>query len=69
MDHFKDIRYNDALTYGELFMQNEYEMSMFNMDLAGVEDHKTRHARQQKHTITRNNLQTSLRFKTLNPTS
>lgn len=24
--HFKDIRYTDALTYGELFMQNEYEV-------------------------------------------
>jgi len=40
--HFKDIRYTDALTYGELFMQNEYEMSCFNMDEADVEEHKTR---------------------------
>jgi glycyl-tRNA synthetase len=38
--HFKDIRYTDTLTYGELFMQNEYEMSVFNMDEADVEEHK-----------------------------
>lgn len=40
--HFKDIRYTDTLTYGELFMQNEYEMSVFNMDEADVEAHKKR---------------------------
>ena len=38
--HFKDIRYTDSLTYGELFMQSEYEMSVFNMDEAHVEEHK-----------------------------
>ncbi|KAK3277915.1 glycine--tRNA ligase, chloroplastic/mitochondrial, variant 2 [Cymbomonas tetramitiformis] len=29
-------------TYGEMFMQNEYEMSCFNMDEANVEEHKAR---------------------------
>ena len=32
VDHFKDIRYNDSLTYGEMRLQDEYEMSVFNMD-------------------------------------
>ncbi len=36
-DHFKKIRYNPALEYGELFGQNEYEMSVYNLDAAGVE--------------------------------
>ncbi|KIZ07293.1 glycyl-tRNA synthetase alpha chain [Monoraphidium neglectum] len=34
--HFKDIKYNDAVTYGELFLQNEYEMSCYNLDEADV---------------------------------
>eukprot|EP00238_Polyblepharides_amylifera_P012515 CAMPEP_0196584758 /NCGR_PEP_ID=MMETSP1081-20130531/48359_1 /TAXON_ID=36882 /ORGANISM="Pyramimonas amylifera, Strain CCMP720" /LENGTH=966 /DNA_ID=CAMNT_0041906085 /DNA_START=496 /DNA_END=3396 /DNA_ORIENTATION=- len=38
--HFKDIRYSDNLTYGELFLQNEYEMSCFNMDEASVQSHR-----------------------------
>lgn len=25
--HFKDIRYSEGVTYGEMFLQNEYEMS------------------------------------------
>ena len=37
--HFKDIQYTDALTYGELFLQTEIEMSRYNMDEAVVEDH------------------------------
>jgi glycyl-tRNA synthetase len=28
--------YNDAVTYGELFLQNEYEMSCYNLDEADV---------------------------------
>jgi len=42
VDHFKDIRYNDHLTYGDMFLQNEYEMSCYNMDLASVEDQRQR---------------------------
>ena len=42
VDHFKDIRYNDALTYGEMLLQNEYEMSMFNLKEADVPAHQTR---------------------------
>ena len=38
--HFKDIRYNDKMTYGEMLLQNEYEMSVFNMDAADVPDHQ-----------------------------
>ena len=37
--HFKDIKYNHQITYGELFLQNEYEMSCYNMDEAMAEDH------------------------------
>ena len=25
--HFKDIRYSEGVTYGEMFLQNEYEWS------------------------------------------
>lgn len=31
-------RYNDAVSYGELFLQNEYEMSVYNLDEANVEE-------------------------------
>jgi glycyl-tRNA synthetase len=34
--HFKDIKYSDRVTYGELFLQNEYEMSCYNLDEADV---------------------------------
>eukprot|EP00879_Flechtneria_rotunda_P020818 GHRR01021915.1.p1 GENE.GHRR01021915.1~~GHRR01021915.1.p1 ORF type:complete len:394 (+),score=157.66 GHRR01021915.1:133-1314(+) len=34
--HFRDIRYSDCVTYGELFLQNEYEMSCYNLDVADV---------------------------------
>jgi glycyl-tRNA synthetase len=40
--HFKDIRYNDTMTYGEMFLQNEYEMSVFNMEKADVPAHQLR---------------------------
>jgi glycyl-tRNA synthetase len=39
--HFKDIRYNDSVSYGELFLQNEYEMSTYNLDEANVDDLRT----------------------------
>merc|ERR1719183_1407645 len=42
VDHFKDIRYNDSLTYGEMRLQDEYEMSVFNMDVASVENQRLR---------------------------
>ena len=42
VDHFKDIAYNDAMTYGEMRMQEEYEMSVFNLDAASVETHRRR---------------------------
>lgn len=42
VDHFKDIRYNDSLTYGEMRLQDEYEMSVFNMDIASVENQRLR---------------------------
>ena len=42
VDHFKDIAYNDTMSYGEMRMQEEYEMSVFNLDEASVETHRTR---------------------------
>ena len=42
VNHFKDIRYNDKMTYGEMLLQNEYEMSVFNMDEADVPAHQLR---------------------------
>ena len=36
MKHFKDIQYTPSMTYGELLLQNEYEMSCYNMDQADV---------------------------------
>ena len=42
VQHFKDIRYTPSMTYGELFMQNEYEMSCYNLDEANVEGQRQR---------------------------
>ncbi|WIA13728.1 hypothetical protein OEZ85_007280 [Tetradesmus obliquus] len=42
--HFKDIRYCEGVTYGELFLQNEYEMSCYNLDEADVADQRQRFA-------------------------
>lgn len=39
VDHFKNIMYNQQITYGELFLQNEYEMSKYNLEEAIVDDH------------------------------
>eukprot|EP00898_Chlorokybus_atmophyticus_P000855 jgi/Chlat1/1770/Chrsp134S00111 len=36
VDHFKKIRYTNSLTYGELFLQNEREMSTYNLDAADL---------------------------------
>ena len=36
VSHFKDIQYTPSVTYGELLLQNEYEMSCYNMDRADV---------------------------------
>lgn len=36
VSHFKDIRYTDAISYGEMFMQNEFEMGRYNLNLADV---------------------------------
>ena len=36
MTHFRDIRYTAGLTYGEMLLQNEYEMSCYNLDRADV---------------------------------
>lgn len=44
VSHFKDIQYAPGITYGELFMQNEYEMSVYNLDEADVEDQRARFA-------------------------
>lgn len=36
VDNFKKIRYTDNLSYGEILGQNEYEMSVYNLDEADV---------------------------------
>ena len=40
VDHFKDIQYNRGAKYGEMLMQQEYEMSCFNLDQADVGIHQ-----------------------------
>ncbi len=40
--HFRDIAYNDTLTYGECFLQNEFEMSTYNLQVADVAAARTR---------------------------
>mmetsp|Transcript_3453 Transcript_3453/g.7887 ORF Transcript_3453/g.7887 Transcript_3453/m.7887 type:complete len:1097 (-) Transcript_3453:1061-4351(-) len=42
VSNFKDIRYNEAVSYGELFLQNEYEMSVYNLDKADVAGQRQR---------------------------
>lgn len=37
-------RYSDGVTYGELFLQNEYEMSCYNLDEADVAEQRQRFA-------------------------
>lgn len=37
--HFKNIRYNDQITYEEFFMQNEEEMSHYNLEEADIQSH------------------------------
>jgi glycyl-tRNA synthetase len=37
-------RYCEGVTYGELFLQNEYEMSCYNLDEADVADQRQRFA-------------------------
>ena len=36
--------YCEGVTYGELFLQNEYEMSCYNLDEADVADQRQRFA-------------------------
>ncbi|XP_076892585.1 glycine--tRNA ligase, chloroplastic/mitochondrial 2 isoform X2 [Bidens hawaiensis] len=42
VDHFKKIKYADGITYGELFSENEKEMSAYYLDYASV-DHIQKH--------------------------
>ena len=43
VDHFKDITYAPTgVSYGEMFLQNEYEMSVYNLDEADVEGQRAR---------------------------
>ncbi len=37
VEHFRDIRYTDTISYGEMLLQSEYEMSCFNLDSADVD--------------------------------
>ncbi|KAJ6679328.1 GLYCYL-TRNA SYNTHETASE [Salix purpurea] len=36
VDHFKKIRYADGITYGELFLENEKEMSAYYLEHASI---------------------------------
>ncbi|XP_020584417.1 glycine--tRNA ligase, chloroplastic/mitochondrial 2 [Phalaenopsis equestris] len=38
VDHFKNIRYTDEISYGELFLENEKEMSAYYLEHANVEN-------------------------------
>ena len=42
VQHFKDIQYTPTMTYGELFMQSEYETSCYSLDEANVEGQRQR---------------------------
>lgn len=42
VNHFKDIVYAPGVTYGEMFLQNEYEMSVYNLDSADVQGQRER---------------------------
>ncbi|VFQ66320.1 unnamed protein product [Cuscuta campestris] len=42
VDHFKDIQYADGITYGEVFLENEKEMSAYYLEHATV-DHIQKH--------------------------
>nr|XP_043624366.1 glycine--tRNA ligase, chloroplastic/mitochondrial 2 isoform X2 [Erigeron canadensis] len=42
VDHFKKIKYADGITYGELFSENEKEMSSYYLEHASV-DHIQKH--------------------------
>jgi glycyl-tRNA synthetase len=44
VNHFRDIAYNEHLSYGEAFLQNEYEMSRYNLEVADVAAARTRFA-------------------------
>lgn len=39
--HFKDIIYAPGITYGEIFLQNEIEMSRYNLDEADVDRNRS----------------------------
>eukprot|EP00741_Cyanophora_paradoxa_P009065 tig00001466_g8778.t1 len=36
VQHFRDIEYGNGVKYGEIFGQNEYEMSVYNLDAADI---------------------------------
>lgn len=47
--HFKDIVYAPSgITYGEMFLQNEYEQSVYNLDAADVSGQRQRFALYEK---------------------
>ena len=44
VSHVQDIQYSQNLTYGEIHMQNEYEISCYNLDRADVESQRRKFA-------------------------
>ncbi|MBN2100838.1 glycine--tRNA ligase subunit alpha [Candidatus Dojkabacteria bacterium] len=41
VDDFKDIMWNENVTYGDIFERQEYWMSVFNIEKADIERHQT----------------------------
>ena len=37
VQHFQDIQWNDTVKYGEIFLQNEIEMSKYNFEVSNVD--------------------------------
>ena len=37
VQHFKDIQWNDTVKYGEIFLQNEVEMSKYNFEVSNAD--------------------------------
>lgn len=48
VEHFKDIQYNERSKYGEILLQQEYEMSCFNLEEANIDIYQQLYALYEK---------------------
>ena len=48
VEHFKDIQYNEQSRYGEILLQQEYEMSCFNLEQADIDVYQQLYALYEK---------------------